>query len=576
MALRSAQFDDIYFSPDDGLAETNHVFLQGNNLPAAWEGLQNFTITETGFGTGLNFLSAWKLFEETARPGQVLDYISFEKYPLAPAAIRDALSGWSDFFGGRLERLAEKYPLRVSGFHRIHLSDRVCLTLIFDDVNAALPQLVVPRGVNAWFLDGFAPAKNPDMWSEMLYREMARLSATGATVASFTAAGHVRRGLAAQGFDVVKARGYGRKRDMTRALWRGDKEIPPMPIPQRVAVLGGGLAGTACAYALRRRGLEAVIFDPRGLARFASGNPLGLYNPRFSQHRSAESDMYSSGFAAIAGLKDMSRRCGSLHLITDDDKRKRFDGVAQNWGWHGDHLRHVAAAEASGIAGVALAHDALFLPDSGYAYPDRLCAYYAAGIPVETGAPDPVGLDAVILANGIQAKDHPALAGLPIHTVRGQISFIEPSSAAAPVLRANICYSGYISADNERGTVAGATFQQWRTDTDVTDDDHAEIAARLEEHIPALSAAFRVTGGRAALRCAARDRFPVIGPVADHPGLYVSTAHGSHGLVSTLAGAEYLADRLCQTPWSLSRASADALDPARFAKREQKKGLLRG
>ncbi len=568
-AIRSAEFDDIYFSPDDGLAETAHVFLRGNGLPAGWENRQDFTITETGFGTGLNFLSAWKLFEETAAPGAVLDYVSFEMFPLPRGGIAAALSGWAGFFGGRLQRLVEAYPLRVNGFHRVSLSPRVRLTLILDDVNDALPQLVVPRGVDAWFLDGFAPAKNPQMWSDLLFREMARLSAPGARVASFTAAGAVRRGLAAHGFEVTKARGYGRKRDMTTGIFKGPGVIAPVRAVRRVAIVGAGLAGTSCAHALKERGVDVTIFDRDGVAQYASGNPVGLYNPRFAQRRSAETDFFSSGYAAMAALNSSAPRCGSLHLVTDDDKKKRLTGLAQGGNWHPDHAVMLDAAAASDKAGVVIAHDALWLPDSGFVSPRALCRSYVEGVAVVAGDYDPRDYDALILANGIAAKDHPGLQDLPLHTVRGQISTL---TASRPVpVRANICYGGYLTAQQPEGYVAGATFQPWRSDIAVTDEDHHAILAHLERAVPSLAGVFRVTGGRAALRCAAKDRFPVIGAVPESPGLYVSTAHGSHGLIGTLAGAAYLADLICGHPLSLSAATAAALSPVRFAERARKK-----
>ena len=166
--LRSAQFDDIYFSPEDGLAETKLLFLNGNGLPQAWDGKDRFTIIESGFGTGLNFFAAWRLFDDTAPAGAQLDFISFEKYPLAPEEIRIALAPWREQIGRYVDALLVQYPLRVNGFHRIYISDNVRLTLVFDDINDALPQLSVPGGVNAWFLDGFAPSKNPDMWGDAL------------------------------------------------------------------------------------------------------------------------------------------------------------------------------------------------------------------------------------------------------------------------------------------------------------------------------------------------------------------------------------------------------------------------
>lgn len=573
--IRSAQFDDIYFSADNGLAETDHVFLRGNNLPAAWQHRPLFTIAETGFGTGLNFLAACKLFEETAPVGHQLDYVSFEKYPLSAQEIAGALQGWQDYFGDRLAQLVKKYPLRINGFHRVHISPRIRLTLIFDDVNEALPRLVVPCGINAWFLDGFAPAKNPQMWSETLFKEMARLSAPAATAASFTAAGFVRRGLAAQGFAVSKVPGYGRKRDMTQAIFTADtgREQSYKPV-QRVAILGGGLAGTSCAQALLKRGIAVTIFDPHGLAQFASGNPVGIYNPRFSQNRSPESDVYSSGYAALAALNQSGQRCGSLHLVRGEDKAKRFRGMKENWGWHDDHVRWLSAAEASAQAGVALSDEALFLPDSGYVSPRRLCLDYAAGVTVKADGLIAEDYDALILANGIEARRHPLLAGLPLQTIRGQISFLEAVTLdPALTVRSNICYGGYLSATNPEGYVAGATFQQWLTDTDVKDSDHQDILENLAQAVPALAGSFRVTGGRAALRCASKDRFPVIGAPEGEDRVYVTTAHGSHGLVTSLAGAEYLADRLSGTVWSLPGDSAVALAPARFSRLQQKKGL---
>lgn len=209
---RSEKFDDVYFSAEDGLAETCHVFLDGNDLPARWQDRSVFTIAETGFGTGLNFLSTWKQFEETARPDQNLDYISFEKYPLSAEDIEKYLHNYKSELGGYLSELIELYPLVVPGFHKITLAGQVTLLLVFDDVNAALPQLEAE--VDCWFLDGFKPSANPEMWTDTMFSQMARLSVPGATFATFTAAGGVRRGLDAAGFTVRKAPGFGRKREM--------------------------------------------------------------------------------------------------------------------------------------------------------------------------------------------------------------------------------------------------------------------------------------------------------------------------------------------------------------------------
>jgi tRNA 5-methylaminomethyl-2-thiouridine biosynthesis bifunctional protein len=211
-APRSEIFGDVYFSATDGLAETKHVFLDGNNLPAAWAGRADFTIAETGFGTGLNFLAAWKLFAETAELEQKLHFLSFEKYPLSEQQIEEYLQPWKDEFPAELTRLEHVYPDRLSGHHHIHVAENITLELHFADVNEAIETIEAP--VDAWFLDGFKPASNPEMWTDTVFQNVARMSRKGTTFATFTAAGFVKRGLEAAGFTVNKVPGFGTKRDM--------------------------------------------------------------------------------------------------------------------------------------------------------------------------------------------------------------------------------------------------------------------------------------------------------------------------------------------------------------------------
>ena len=216
-APRSKVFDDIYFSRKNGLDETRHVFMAGNGLPQAWAGRDHFTIAETGFGTGLNFLEAARLFRATARPGQRLDFISIEKYPLDAATIADYLSGWRDELGPELDRLCALYPDPAPGLYRLDFDDTITLMLHIDDVNNALPCL--DQTIDAWFLDGFKPAINPDMWSPTVFETMARLARPGTRFATFTAAGFVKRGLRAAGFHVDKVKGFGWKRDMLTGVF---------------------------------------------------------------------------------------------------------------------------------------------------------------------------------------------------------------------------------------------------------------------------------------------------------------------------------------------------------------------
>lgn len=577
-------FDDIYFSRADGCAESRYVFLRGNDLPARWEKRDSFSIFETGFGSGLNFLCAWQLFEETAPPDAVLDFISVERFPLSSAQVAALLSHWSGFFGGRLEKLIDQFPMRIPGFHRIHFGPHIRLTLIHDDACEALARLHVPRGIDAWFLDGHAPSKNPDMWNDTLYAHMARHSAPGATLATFTAVGAVRRGLQAAGFTVERIKGFGHKHHMTIGRF-GQARAMPHTRPKRIAIIGGGLAGSACAFTLKRRGLEPVLFErENSIAPGASGNAVGLVNPRFSALRSAQSDFYAGGYAlarrTMEGMADIGfTPCGTLHLLRDAVKRKRLQDAKTHWGWHEDHMRLVDAREASALAGVGIEDDALYLPDGFALSPHDLCTHYVRGVDMRLGlAPEiaytddehfRVGgeiFDRLILCSG---ADLPAMRpDLPVHRVRGQVTYIETT---AHMPRTALCYGGYIAPPVNNICAVGATFQKWLDDPHIRPEDDSANLDALSAILPGME--MRVSGSRVGFRCAARDHFPVISPAAE-AGIYLSGAHGSHGLLSSLMGAEWIADQICGSVWSIGTDTARALDPARFLARDLRKNRL--
>jgi len=220
---RSERFDDVYFSVADGLEETRHVFINGNHIQERWAELlphHTFTICETGFGTGLNFLAVLKLWRERKPEGGHLHFISYEKYPVTRDFIAEHLAHWREDIGAALDDLLSVYPLDLSaGRHDILVGEDSKLSLIFGDVNVELPKL--GERVDCWFLDGFKPSANPEMWSDTVFQNMARLSREGATFATFTSAGFVRRGLKSAGFEVRKVKGFGHKREMSVGHYMG-------------------------------------------------------------------------------------------------------------------------------------------------------------------------------------------------------------------------------------------------------------------------------------------------------------------------------------------------------------------
>ena len=253
-------------------------------------------------------------------------------------------------------------------------------------------------------------------------------------------------------------------------------------------------------------------------------------------------------------------RCGSLHLITDEEKDKKLSRTVENWAWHEDHMRIIDAQEASMLCGVEIDKKVLYLPNSARINPAKLCAAYADGIEVRRE----VVKDAIILANGVAAKD--PLDWLPIHTVRGQISYVKANETSKN-LKTNLCYGGYISAPMNGIHAVGSTFQKWLTHTDILEEDHQAIMENLAQNVPAIGS-FEIAGGRAALRTASQDRFPVVGAADD---VFVSTAHGSHGIASSLASAHLLADFLRGGVRSFGKSTVNALDPSRFAERAARK-----
>lgn len=343
----------------------------------------------------------------------------------------------------------------------------------------------------------------------------------------------------------------------------------------KVAIVGGGLAGCALAHILDFVGAKPVIIE-RGptLASGASGNSIGLYNPRFTAERSPQSDYYASAFSAalriFARLEDIDwNPCGALHLINDEKKKKRFYQTVDNWGWMPEELCIVDQDAASEIAGVELRCEAMYLPKSGSISPAKLCKAYAEGIDLHVNAPEDawrdIDADAVVLACGPAVKQY--LPQLPIDTVRGQITEVSATERSSKINTA-ICYGGYMSAAVDDMHIVGSTFQRWLNHTDILEQDDLDNLSKMTAHMPGLDEGMEIIGQRASIRAASKDYFPIVGKAPANDlgvdNLYVTAAHGSHGILSTLKAAKLLADMITDRPYSLGMDTVKALDPSRF------------
>lgn len=610
-------FGDVYFSREDGLAEARHVFLSGNDLPARWAGRTGFVIGETGFGTGLNFLLTAAEWQRQAPAGARLHYLSVEKHPLRRDDLARALAPWPQLAPHR-ETLLSAWPPPVEGLHRLELAGgRVVLSLLFGEAEALLAQL--DARVDAWYLDGFAPARNPAMWQPSLLAQLARLSRPGATFATFTAAGQVRRNLLEAGFDVHKRQGFGRKREMLAG--RIDAP-PPRPAPspwfalpraaaseRRALVVGAGLAGATCARALAERGWEITVLERQAIASAASGNPAGVLMPRLNAVMDASARFHLGAFLntlawlgslARHGLDTGFRQTGVLQL---DRRRRHVTRIHP--ALPADVVIALDRSAAEARAGQTLAGDALYYPLGGWLTPARLCRHLLdhPRIEVRTGTPlqaldfadgrwrvalpdGPLLAPNVVLANGAEAMRLVPDGHWNLQAVRGQVSWLQAPRNAWPALP--VSGDGYVTPTEEDFLLIGATFDAGCHAPALREQDHQANLARLRESLPDL-ARFPVDGGRVGFRTSSPDRLPLIGPVPDMawtrqayaalrhgplrralpparylPGLYVTTAHGARGLATCPIAALHIAALLENEPLPLLRDTLDRIHPGRF------------
>jgi len=336
---------------------------------------------------------------------------------------------------------------------------------------------------------------------------------------------------------------------------------------KNVAIIGGGIAGTACAYALGKLGVACDIYDANDdLAGGPSGNDAGLYSPRPSAFLSPEGRFYKAAFELALqewpGLDDIDWQAfGVLYLMTDEKKERRYRKMAENWGWGEDMLRLVDAGKASEIAGVPIEHEALYYPRSGSVSPRRLCRAYAAGANLHLGqeVKEIPKADAVVMAcrGGAQW----VMPELPMNSVRGQATIIKQTEKSAP-LKAAVCYSGHVAPAVDGVHVVGATFQPWLSHTDILPEDDVCNINKMEEAIPSIAGGYEVAGHKAGLRTATKDHFPIIGHARDN--IYLSAGHGSHGILSTLLGGFILAAQITGRDLPVDDEVMAKLSPHRF------------
>jgi tRNA 5-methylaminomethyl-2-thiouridine biosynthesis bifunctional protein len=602
----SSAFGDIYHSPHGGPPQARHVFLGGNDLPQRWQGRQRFVILETGFGLGLNFLATWQAWRDDPQRSRRLHFVSIEKHPFTAADLATAQQAWPEF-AALAAQLQQQWPPLTPGMHRLYFADdQVVLTLLFGDATTQLAS--IDASVDAFYLDGFSPAKNPELWTPRLCKGLARMAAPDATLATWSVAGEVRAALAAAEFDLHKRAGFAGKWQMLTGRFRSRRpERRPLPAERRAIIIGAGIAGSATAHRLAAAGWQVTVLEQAAEpATGASSNIAGMLRPLPSADDNRLSRLTRAGFlsarallARLPGARWSS--CGVLHLAREAEHEAQQRRAVEQLGLPTEVLQFVDAGEASQRLGQTVKTGGWWFPGGGWVQPSSVCRAALAAFPeridcrfsttVDRLEQDVNGWRALaadgtllaeapvlIMASGAAATRFEQFAWLPQRSARGQVSHLP--ATATPALDSVLFQVGYAMPEVDGVRLIGASLSYEDEEANERVADHADNLARLRLTLPGFAAGIdpATLSGRVGCRPMSPDRLPIVGAMPlpgaatnrrlrnlpAQPGLWCVQGFGARGIVWSALMADLLLSRLEGEPLPLESDLVDAVNPGRF------------
>jgi tRNA 5-methylaminomethyl-2-thiouridine biosynthesis bifunctional protein len=589
----SLEYDDVYHPVAGAFAQAHYVFLDGNGLPGRWRGRHQYTVCETGFGLGVNFLTLWRAWQEDARRPARLHVVSFEAHPLPGehlSAMLDRIAP-DDAARDLARQLVSRWPPLLPGIHRLEFeAGRVTLTLAFGDAGVMVPAL--PFAADAFFLDGFAPSRNPAMWAPELLAALAEHAAAGATAATWCSAGAVRRSLQDAGFRVDRRPGFAGKTHMTVAVREAGGQVAALSPPAHVAVVGGGIAGAAIAHALSLRDVAVTVFEKSGSRPVHKGHLAAAVTPLVARDDNVRARLSRAGSLRAAArwgeLPVRARPCrsGTLQLARDAGRAADAASVLAALRFPDNWVRAVDAREASGLAGLSVSRGGLHFAAGMLVRPhaliDALCgapgvrrvAANIARLCPHAGQwrllmdTDEVAGEAavVVLANAMGARAvllaSDLLGPLPrldqMHALAGEVTAL-PAHALQGGPRCIIGGEGYLLPAVDGWCVAGSTYAHGAAESAVTQAGQgvnlAKAAGLLGQADAGALHALRPGDlpGWAGWRAVLPGRLPAIGPLPHAPGVVVATGFASRGLTWAALAGDMIAGQLCGEPGILER-----------------------
>lgn len=585
----SDRYEDLYHSASGALEQAQFVFLQGNGLPERWRGRDQFTILETGFGLGNNFLATWHAWREDEQRSNRLHFVSFEAHPFSATDLAQMLENTSTVFPKLVDQLIAQWPVLLPGIHRLEFENaQVTLTLFFGDIRQASRRMQCYA--DAFYLDGFAPRVNPAMWTRELFGQLVRMAAPHATAATWCAATQVRKDLQDAGFIVRKQPGFAFKRHMISATLRphlGHRYQAKSTKP--VLIVGGGIAGAATAYALAQRGIASLVYDPV-FAQDLGGAHLG--HAALAMTPIITSDDAPRARLSRAGILRAQQRwrpfigssiqlCGAFVPNLNAEETENNQKILQSLGFDADWVQCIDQQTASQLAQTDFPYGALYFPSAAYVQPQQLLRHllrhplitplaqnvtevrsHPSGWEVITDQNQNRVSDQLIMANsaGVPAlldtllsESAPLL--LKMDVLGGQSNVIS-AHALKYQPHGIVAGQGYVIPFTGSQCVVGSTYSE--PHLGVTSAAHEEIMHKVSQLMPLAQANPIALMSWFGLRAALKDHLPVVCQVK--PGLWVNAGYGSYGFSWAALAADIITAQLLAEPHVLERDLLHALE----------------
>jgi tRNA 5-methylaminomethyl-2-thiouridine biosynthesis bifunctional protein len=581
--IHSTTFDEPYFSKSGALGEKRHVFVEANQLEERLRRSKKVTILEFGFGLGLNLLSSMDAHASTGAEC-VLDYVAFEKYPLNKDQLRQCLN----LIVGANEhatQIINSLPPLVSGFHRVVLSDKVVLTLIYGDATSYIKEL--DASVDVFYLDGFSPKQNEDLWNPRLFSSFRRLAAKDASFSTYSSAGVVRRGMSYAGFDVQVKKGFGQKKEMLVGAFRGEVQAQPKTF-DNVTIIGAGIAGCSLALRASELGLHTRLMDEGpGVMGQASSNPLPLVRPTVSLDFGPRGQFsWYAYFYAMRFYRDLSknqsigwREISAIQLAKKEGDLSKMMNAVNTLNLNEKFLEFIDGFGSGSQSISAQVLNGVLLSQVGCL--DRCQAGVAEAIktyPIElltNSAVSDIRSQSVsgdfqttcksvpvVLANPQTVQQLIPQVSLRLQPIRGQSSRLEGTNR---LLNHALCGDGYLAAIDDGSVWSSGTFDLDDESTESRSADDFLNADRIDQ----LGDSFKSVKQRKVIeswvgvRYAAHDRMPHVGPVGDNE--YLLTGFGSKGFTWGPLASEMIVSELLGLSCPVERSLRKRMNPLRFS-----------